>query len=838
MKRPSYKTLDHNFIPKKYNLFFETDFKSFKTYCEEELYGIVKTHTNILKLNYKELDIKKAFITCNKKVQTAELHLMPDKQIFELKTPKKIIGDIKIKIIFTIKNNEGAYGFYRSRYQYSKNEESILTTQFESTNARAAFPCIDEPESKATFDVSLRINKDLDAISNMPKKEEIIDKDKKLIMFETTPKMSTYLLYIGVGKFEVLTKRGGKPRISIITVPGKIKYAKVALNYAYKFLKFFESYFGIKYPLSKLDLIAIPDFAVGAMENWGAITFRETALLLDEAGGINQKRRIAEVIAHELAHQWFGDLVTMSWWNDLWLNESFATFMAFKAMEAVFPTWRVDLQYLLDVFNPAFVIDALHATHPISVYVKNEDEVSSMFDIISYEKGGSVLQMLEDYTGKEIFRNGLRLYLNTHAYENATKNDLWKAINESAQSTGKKLSVERMIEKWINNSGYPLIHISRSKDGFTLKQARFLFLGEMQGDWRVPIRYKTDKHNGLFLMEKKTSFLKENAKWIKLNFGQKSFYIVSYENRLLKGIIEAIKQRKLDERDLWGLENDLFLLTRCGKIRFDNYINFISILLTKSSYPTTNNLLNHLSFLYKLSKKPAAVNKIKMLGTIMAKKILKNLGWDDKINERDSDRLERNAAITFLGEVDEPKTTKKILKIFKKLLKGAAPKNKDLIQIAYKISAINGGANNLNKLITRYSVSKSQNERVFILAALGNFKNSALIKKALDFSASENVRLQDSDTVAISAAMNNKAHRVLFLWIKERWGEILKKSDPSTMFANKYIESLAFVHDKKLRDEIVKFFNLKENLRDDLKFSLAQTIERIDINLRYLNANR
>ncbi|MEM0144021.1 MAG: M1 family metallopeptidase, partial [Candidatus Parvarchaeum sp.] len=352
--------------PISYKLFFDTDFKNFVYDGMEEIEIMISKPSSSIKINSNRIKFKDVKIVSNGIQQDCKIKTYKKNKTATLSFDKAVSGKATLLIAFSGTNNEDMYGFYKSEYTGQKGtKEFILASQFEAADARAAFPCFDEPEFKATFDVTMEIPKDMRAISNMPIESEKIKNDRKTVKFLRTPKMSSYLLFLGVGKFDSVSTSLGKLKISVLATPGKKQLCYLALGYAKKFVAFYENYFGIKYPLPKLDLIAIPDFAAGAMENWGAITFRETAMLGTEKGSaVSYKQQIAETVAHELAHQWFGDLVTMEWWNDLWLNESFATYMSFKAMEAVFPEWQMDVQYFDEVIATAFSADSLINTHP------------------------------------------------------------------------------------------------------------------------------------------------------------------------------------------------------------------------------------------------------------------------------------------------------------------------------------------------------------------------------------------------------------------------------------------------------------------------------------------
>ena len=337
-------------------------------------------------------------------------------------------------------------GLYRAPY----GGTHIVTTHFEAAQARRMLPCVDRPDIKAVFKLKLTIPKDLNAISNMPVESTAISGSRKTVIFRETPRMSTYLLYLGVGKFEEQRATLPKTDIILATTPGKSKLGTFALDEAKKVLRFYEMYYGIPYPLPKLHLIAVPEFAAGAMENWGAITFREVALLQDANSTTRSRRRVSGIVAHEIAHQWFGDLVTMKWWNDIWLNESFATFMAFKVADSLHPEWRRWDDFLLDETAGAMGRDCLMNTHPIEVPVKLPDEIEQVFDAISYGKGASILRMIEAYVGKEAFEDGIRRYLSQHAYGNATGNDLWTTLDEVS---GRQ--VQQIMVGWIRQPGFP-----------------------------------------------------------------------------------------------------------------------------------------------------------------------------------------------------------------------------------------------------------------------------------------------------------------------------------------------------------------------------------------------
>jgi len=392
-------------VPINYNLTFEPDLKKFIFTGTEIITVSCKKSTNQITMHCAELKIKSCIVKSGNHIVSSTPKTNEKKEELSIKLGEKIKGTVTISLTFQGILNDRLLGFYRSKYEQNGKTKYLATTQFEAADARRAFPCWDEPESKATFEISIIADNQYSAISNMPVKSKKKIKTKTLYTFQKTPLVSTYLIYLGVGEFEYLTGKAGKIQIRVVTTKGNTSKGKFSLELGKKLLTSYEKYFGIKFPLPKLDLIAVPDFAAGAMENWGAITFRETILLYDpKTSSTRTKQFIAEVISHEIAHMWFGNLVTMKWWNDLWLNESFATFMATKFVDKFYPEWDLWNQFVEDAMNVAMGLDSLKTTHPIDVKVNSPAEIREIFDAISYDKGGCVLRMLENYVESQIFK--------------------------------------------------------------------------------------------------------------------------------------------------------------------------------------------------------------------------------------------------------------------------------------------------------------------------------------------------------------------------------------------------------------------------------------------------
>ncbi|MGC9011019.1 MAG: M1 family metallopeptidase [Candidatus Micrarchaeia archaeon] len=798
----------------------------------------IEKPANEITLNAKELEIKGASIASKGFAGNAKVSVDAKKQELRLAFDKRISGRATIKIDYQGVHNEKLYGFYLSTYKSNGKEEKILTTQFESSDARAAFPCFDNPSMKAVFEITLVIDKDLDAISNMPVKKIVPLGKKKEVSFLPTPKMSTYLVYMGVGKFDYLAGRVGKTRIRVVTRPGQREYAKIPLLYAKQFISFYEKYFGIAYPLPKLDLIAIPDFSAGAMENWGAITFREIDLLVDPKKiSARARRQVADTIAHELAHQWFGDLVTMKWWDDLWLNESFATYMSMKAVNSTYPNWRVDLDYLVDTVSSAMSADQLESTHPINVKVNTPEEIEGIFDSISYNKGGSVLRMLEDYLGSETFRKGLHRYLKKHAYSNATKFDLWNALDEQARSEGKKLNVGMVAKAWVDKKGFPLIKLSEG--GNMLKQERFTILGKSkEGVWPVPITYISSSGSkaktGKIMMTRKAMLLKEKFDWIKLNYGQMGFYRSAYPSENLELLGSAIKSGLLGDVEAWGIEGDLYAMLIGRRISLNYYLDFVSNYLFDSSYPLNMQLRAHLLGLYFITYGMGQNEDVRKVATQFLKRSLEKIGMSPRKGEDERVAIFRSSAISGLGMMGDGEIVKFAMKNLDKALFGEMDPN--IRNAIYFAAASNGDDKVFEKMREAYLNEEFPEKKIYLLASLPLFRKQNLIKRALNMTFSDDIKLQDSYLIPYNMSSNPAAKEMLLKWIESNWKLIKKQFRPGTHMLGRFVESLSTQTGEEKLNEIKRFFTSRENFDPSIKKSLRETLEKIEINTKFLES--
>lgn len=842
------QTLGTNVIPSHYDILFEPNFQTFTFKGKAYIVVTIIKPTKVIKLNSKELTINNAEIRQKSGSLPAEIKFEPAREELILTFPKTVSGKAQLHFDFAGVHNEYMYGFYRSSYEQAGKKNYLLTSQFEAANARAAFPCFDEPAMKATFDVSLVIDKNLKAISNMPIKQEKLPPPlqrqqkgqisrKKLVSFFTSPRMSTYLLYLSVGDFQQISDKHRNILIRVLTTPGKINLAHLALNYTKTFLQFFEQYFQINYPLPKLDIIAIPDFASGAMENWGAITFREIALLGNEKTSVFIKQNIAITIAHELAHQWFGNLVTMQWWDDLWLNESFATFMSYKAVHAAFPEWDLPLQYFEDTIADAFSADEIESTHPINVHVNTPGEIDEIFDNISYDKGGSVLHMLENAVEEKAFRDGLTAYLKKHAYKNATKHDLWNAIQKAGKKQ-KEQFVSKMMHGWITQPGYPLVQVARTAGKYAVSQRRFSLLNKMHKEkWIIPLRYVTGKGKVQTVVLKNSLVtLPYIDSWIKLNYEQHGFYRVQYDKTILASLGKIILQKKLSPLDGAGIENDLFSLMISLHYPLSVYLDFIEEYGLDAEYPLNASISGHLGWLVRLTAGSNVEQQVKHTSLMYHHHQLEKVGWSRSKDEKNTTTMQRSVVLSNLGQLEDEKTLAWGKQLFEEIKKGKDAVDANLKGVVYGLAAWQGDEKTFNYFFQRYKKETLPEESRRLLRSLGMFRDVNLIKKALTLSQTE-VRLQDSFVIPAMVSLNPGKNELLWEWTTKHWPMLMKKYSSGTHMLGSFVRNMSSCSDKKMQKELAHFFSSKKNTRDDIRMVVRQTLEHIEINTRFMEKN-
>lgn len=838
-----YKPLNKNIIPVHYSLQFLPDFvntenPSFTGHVSVTLQ--VSAPVSKIVLHQQGLNISRVTIQCaHKKIPLSQkaVHYNKDKQTVSINFGQAISpGTTILSMNFSGKCGAGE-GLYRSTYKGKEGQAYLLTTQMEPAFARQAFPCVDDPAAKATFGASVIIDEGFDALSNtLPLKERKLGNGKKEVIFASTPQMATYLFYLGVGKFEYLKDKYKNVLIRVVTTSGKAQQGTFALDAAKKFLGFYETYFGIPYPLSKLDLIAVPDFAMGAMENWGAIAYRETSLLYNEkTSSFAEKQRVAEVVSHELVHQWFGNLATMSWWNDLWLNESFADFMAHKAIAAFFPELEPWSQFLQDS-QSAYALDALKSSHSINVDVKTPEEIDEIFDAISYQKGGMVLRMLEAFLGKEIFRKGLHCYLSKFSYKNAEGKDLWRALEDvSGKPVGK------MMDSWLNRTGYPVVAVSKDKGVYQLSQKRFLYAGSVQGTWIIPLSIMTDKETSFSVMnETKMSLNLRKHTWIKINAGETGFYRVKYAQEILQDLGEIIKTKNIGPIDRWGIHNDASALCTATEMPLQAYFHLLASYKNEDDYLVLMDIARSLEKFFLLAYGEKWYPRVADAARETYKDILANLGWESRPGEKRTDMQIRAAVLAGLGMLNDPLAKEKTQEMFQTFLKDKTAVHPDMRGAMYAQAAWHGTEKTYDLLLALHRKEESQAEKNRLLRALASFQDKKLLIRTLDMMFHDkDVKMQDAYIIPLTLSSHPIGKYLVWPWLQKHW-KIVTKHYVGAFVSHmaSTIKSLSTIADVEKGKQIKQFLEKKENHINGTERAIANMLEMMEINDQFLRSAR
>jgi aminopeptidase N len=726
-----------------------------------------------LAFHQKELKITEAHLTKHDKKgdQDIKVTRINNQKSFDevrLHTEEMLYpGNYTVIMVFEGKITRPMNGIYPCVFTHDGQEKKLIATQFESHHAREAFPCIDEPEAKATFDLALTTPEanSKTVIANTPVRSSITENGMVGTIFETTPKMSTYLLAFVYGDMDYLeakTKDGVVVRT--YATPDNIKHTQFALDCAVKTLEFYNEYFDIPYPLAKCDFIALPDFASGAMENWGCITFREQALIVDPKNtSLSLKQYVANVVAHELTHQWFGNLVTMRWWTDLWLNESFASWMSWLAVDHLFPDWKVWTQFIVDEQGYALKLDALEHTHPIEVEVRHPDEIRTIFDAISYEKGASALLMLHHYLGDEAFRDGLRLYLKQHSYGNTDTVDLWAALEEVS-----KKPVTKFMSAWTSQSGYPIIHADISAG--TLKQERFYLNPAAKKEaatWPTPLLSNPaiDLETLEKAEQKLPSTLPQN---VVLNHDRTGFFRVIYDSQHLESLADAVKAGKLNELDRLGLLGDAFEAAKAGYGSSVDALKLLKAYADEDSAVVWDIISGGIGSIRVVMDDDEIRKTLKPFVRELVAKQVKRLGWVERDSDSHFDLLLRPTILGLSSYGEDPETVKEALRQFNDM-KQPEDVHPDLRGIVYGTTARKGGAKEFDKMLAMHNASTNSEERVTLSAALTGFEQPELIQKALATITTKDVRLQDAPYWIAYSFMNRHAKQATWEWLKANW---------------------------------------------------------------------
>jgi aminopeptidase N len=718
--------------PIHYKIHLEPDLSKFQFAGKLELRLEVPSPALEVSLNILDLAIWKCGLVGEGQSAACAFSVDPEKEELRIFFPRSLSGEVSLVIDYVGEINNRMAGLYRSLYVRDGREKYAAVTQFEESDARRAFPCFDHPAMKATFEVEMLVPDDLTALSNTAVAEEKpAEKDRKLVRFERTPKMSTYLVFFGTGEFAFI-QDPGDVLLRVAAVPEKVAQGKYSLDFLRKALTYCEEYYGIRYPLSKLDLIAIADFAFGAMENWGAITFRENLLLYDsdrtsKAG----EERMCEVIAHELAHQWFGNLVTPEDWKYLWLNESFATYFGYGVVDHYHPEWDVWEQFLQGQTQVALDRDALRETFSIEIPGGDHVVINTGTAPIIYNKGGSILRQVESYVGKDAFRQGLGLYLRKYQYGCAASSDLWDALEEVAAKP-----VSAMMSNWIGQPGFPMVTVEREGGTLRLTQQRFTYLeAPSDQEWLIPVSVRVFSGDGSSrevntFLDAKSGIIDigTGAVAYKLNDGQNGFYRVRYcDGNNFRELGSRVARKELSPVDRWGIQNDLYAMVKRGDAKLEEYLDFLSQYAEEDAFLPLSSIAANLHHAFILMEGNSR-RRIATAGKTLFERVLENIGYEPRPQDKHTISILRDQILWQAVLYGSTPAEAFCMAQFSLLLKDRKV-HPDIQRSVMLVGASCGSRETFEWFVAKIKSSESEHERMNMLVAIGGFRDQEVLER-------------------------------------------------------------------------------------------------------------
>ncbi|WP_394949512.1 M1 family metallopeptidase [Streptococcus alactolyticus] len=835
------KTVEHfieKFVPENYNIFLDIN------RTEKSFSGNVaitgEALDNVISFHQKDLTIATVLL------DNQNLDFKVDNQQESLSIDLPETGTMTLVIEFSGKITDNMTGIYPSYYTVSGMKKEVISTQFESHFAREAFPCVDEPEAKATFDLSIKFDQAADEIvlSNMPEVDAERRKETGLWTFDTTPRMSSYLLAFALGDLQGKTasSKNGTEVGVFSTKAHNPKTLDFALDIAVRVIDFYEDYFGVRYPIPLSYHVALPDFSAGAMENWGLVTYREVYLLVDENSTVKSRQNVALVVAHELAHQWFGNLVTMKWWDDLWLNESFANMMEYVSIDAIEPSWNIFEDFQTTGVPLALQRDATDGVQSVHVAVNHPDEINTLFDpAIVYAKGSRLMHMLRRWLGDDDFRAGLKIYFEKHQYSNTIGHDLWDALSEAS---GK--DVAAFMDAWLEQPGYPVVTAEVVDDTLVLSQKQF-FIGEGQDQNRIwPIPLNTN-WTGLpeTLTEERlaipnfSQLAAQNEGALRLNTANTAHYITNYKGQLLKAVLNQLTE--LDTTSKLQVVQERRLLAESGEISYAELIPLLTKLTDETSYLVSEAIAQVVDGLDMfMDEGSEAQAEFKALVNRLMQKNYDRLGFEPQVGESDEDEMVRQKAISLMLYADNADAVAKAEEIF-----DAHKENIESIPASIRLSVL---ANQVKHAETEELVSlyldcyvktNDGNFRRQLAAALSNTKEKATVERILgELKNKDVVKPQDLAMSWYRPFLNKDFSQGAFWnWACENWDWITSALGGDMSFDKFVIYPANTFKTPERLEEYKAFF---EPQLDDMAISrnITMGIKEISARINLINTSK
>lgn len=835
------KTVEHfieKFVPENYNIFLDIN------RTEKSFSGNVaitgEALDNVISFHQKDLTIASVLL------DNQNLDFKVDNQQESLSIDLPETGTMTPVIEFSGKITDNMTGIYPSYYTVDGMKKEVISTQFESHFAREAFPCVDEPEAKATFDLSIKFDQAADEIvlSNMPEVDAERRKETGLWTFDTTPRMSSYLLAFALGDLQGKTasSKNGTEVGVFSTKAHNPKTLDFALDIAVRVIDFYEDYFGVRYPIPLSYHVALPDFSAGAMENWGLVTYREVYLLVDENSTVKSRQNVALVVAHELAHQWFGNLVTMKWWDDLWLNESFANMMEYVSIDAIEPSWNIFEDFQTTGVPLALQRDATDGVQSVHVAVNHPDEINTLFDpAIVYAKGSRLMHMLRRWLGDDDFRAGLKIYFEKHQYSNTIGHDLWDALSEAS---GK--DVAAFMDAWLEQPGYPVVTAEVVDDTLVLSQKQF-FIGEGQDQNRIwPIPLNTN-WTGLpeTLTEERlaipnfSQLAAQNEGALRLNTANTAHYITNYKGQLLKAVLNQLTE--LDTTSKLQVVQERRLLAESGEISYAELIPLLTKLTDETSYLVSEAIAQVVDGLDMfMDEGSEAQAEFKALVNRLMQKNYDRLGFEPQVGESDEDEMVRQKAISLMLYADNADAVAKAEEIF-----DAHKENIESIPASIRLSVL---ANQVKHAETEELVSlyldcyvktNDGNFRRQLAAALSNTKEKATVERILgELKNKDVVKPQDLAMSWYRPFLNKDFSQGAFWnWACENWDWITSALGGDMSFDKFVIYPANTFKTPERLEEYKAFF---EPQLDDMAISrnITMGIKEISARINLINTSK
>ncbi len=818
-------------VPENYQLAFTPDLAKASFGGDETIQIRVFQPTSQITLNSAEIEFHLVQITAAGSTQTAKVSLDKEKEQATLSVERPLAaGPATVHIVYSGNLNNELRGFYLGK---DSDGRKYAATQFEATDARRAFPCFDEPAYKATFDVTVTADKNLTVISNMKAISDTPSQtEKHTVRFATTPKMSSYLVAMVVGEFEYIEGSADGIPIRIYTHPGKKQLAQFGLEVAENSMRYYNRYFDIKYPYGKLDIIGLADFSAGAMENTGCITSREVALLVDANAPVDLKKEVAITVAHEMAHQWFGDLVTMQWWDDIWLNEGFATWMSSKPLEAWKPEWNMHLDDLNDTVQ-AMNADSLLNTHPIHQEAQTPQEILELAaPAITYAKTAAVLRMLESYLGPDTFRAGVNAYLKKHAYANATSADFW-----DAQSQVSKQPVDKIMGAFIDQPGVPMLRVSAEcssgSEKVSATQQRYFFDREKfeSGSsevWQIPACLKAgpsaDIDCTLISQKQQDVKLKSCSPWVFANAGARGYYHSSYSPEAARALAQDA-ETTLDAGERIMLLADVWASVRVDQEKIGDFLAVLEGMHTERNAAVLAQMIVQLDYIGRYLVSDADRESYQMFVRRLLTPIAKSVGWEPKAGENvemESLRAELMHALGYTAR--DPETVALARQLTQKALTDPSSVNRELAFASLEVAATNGDEVLYNRLMEGLKTAKTPERIYTFYNALASFGDPALLEKVLDFALSPAVRSQDAVHLIGRVMRNPEGQKVAWEFVRSHWNEI--QSSGGAFAGGALAGPTGTFCDAAMRDEVKQFFATHHEPASER--TLKQSLERMN----------